>query len=71
MEGKWAPAPLLKGKLQRLTVPLVELRGDATLTNRILDGKLIASTPELRAVAKGALDLPTIASATCGSGSIC
>ena len=57
LQGKWAPAPFLKGKLQRLTTPVVTVRGDATLRQRILDGQLTASSPQLRAVARGALDL--------------
>ena len=57
LQGQWAPAPFLKGKLQRLTVPQVSIRGDATLRNRILEGQLAASSPELRAVARGAVDL--------------
>src|SRR6185295_16171780 len=57
LQGKWAPAPFLKGKLQRLTTPVVDIRGNATLKDRILDGQLIAGSPELRAVARGALDL--------------
>ncbi len=57
LQGQWAPAPFLKGKLQRLTTPMVAIRGDATLQNRRLDGQLTASTPELRAIARGALDL--------------
>jgi translocation and assembly module TamB len=57
LQGQWAPAPFLTGKLQRLTTPRVSIRGDATLKDRILDGQLSASSPELRAVARGALDL--------------
>ena len=57
LQGQWAPAQFLTGKLQRLTMPAVTIRGQATLKNRILDGQLSASSPELRAVAKGALDL--------------
>src|SRR4051812_10551839 len=57
LQGQWAPAQFLTGKLQRLTVPLENIRGDATLKNRILDGQLIAGSPELRAVARGAIDL--------------
>ncbi|HLO19249.1 MAG TPA: translocation/assembly module TamB domain-containing protein [Sphingomicrobium sp.] len=57
LEGKWAPAVFLKGKVERLTVPFVTIKGEATLTDRILDGQLTAATGELRAVAKGALDL--------------
>jgi translocation and assembly module TamB len=55
--GQWAPAQFLTGKLQRLTLPLVNVRGDATLKDRQLDGQLTATSPELRAVAKGTLDL--------------
>src|SRR5436305_1838228 len=57
LQGQWAPAQFLTGKLQRLTVPLENIRGDATLKNRIIDGQLIAGSPELRAVARGAIDL--------------
>jgi len=57
LQGKWAPAQFMSGKLQRLTVPMVTIRGDATLEDRLLDGELAASSPELRAVARGTLDL--------------
>ncbi len=57
LQGKWAPAQFLTGKFHRLTDPVVTIRGDATLKDRILDGQLAASSPELRVVAKGALDL--------------
>ena len=57
LEGKLAPAPFIKGKLQRLTVPFVTVRGEGTLKDRILDGQLTATTGELRAVVKGAVDL--------------
>ncbi|HWC57178.1 MAG TPA: translocation/assembly module TamB, partial [Sphingomicrobium sp.] len=57
LQGRWAPAQFLTGKLQRLTVPAVTIRGEATLKNRLLDGELTAASPELRAVAKGTLDL--------------
>jgi translocation and assembly module TamB len=57
LQGQWAPAQFLKGKLQRLTVPVVNIRGDATLENRILDGQLALGSSELRAVARGSLDL--------------
>src|SRR6185312_3172775 len=33
------------------------IRGDATLKDRQLDGQLSAATPELRAIARGRLDL--------------
>src|SRR4051812_25271693 len=57
LQGQWAPAQFLTGKFHRLTVPLVSIRGDATLKDRLLDGQVSASSPELRAVARGALDL--------------
>ncbi len=57
LQGKWAPAQFLTGKLQRLTVPMVEIRGNATLKDRLLEGQLSAVSPELRAVARGTLDL--------------
>jgi translocation and assembly module TamB len=57
LQGRWAPAQFLTGKLQRLTVPAVTIRGEATLKDRLLDGQLTAASPELRAVARGGLDL--------------
>ncbi|HUP67117.1 MAG TPA: translocation/assembly module TamB domain-containing protein [Sphingomicrobium sp.] len=57
LQGKWAPAQYLTGKFQRLTTPVVDIRGDATLKNRILEGQLSIGSPELRAVARGGLDL--------------
>ncbi len=53
LQGQWAPAQFLTGKLERLTEPVVTIRGDATLKDRLLDGQLTAATPELRAVARG------------------
>ncbi|MBW0007631.1 MAG: translocation/assembly module TamB [Sphingomonas sp.] len=57
LQGQWAPAQFLTGKFQRLTTGMVVIRGDATLKDRQLDGQLSAATPELRAIAKGRLDL--------------
>ena len=48
---------ILKGKLLRLTAPVVRVRGDGRLQDRILDGELSLSSPSLRAVTRGALDL--------------
>src|SRR5205085_2294000 len=39
------------------TEPMVNVRGEATLANRILEGELAVFSPELRAVAKGRVDL--------------
>ena len=57
LQGKLAPAQFLKGKLQRLTAPVVNVRGDAKLADRILEGQLTLASPSLRAVARGSLDL--------------
>ena len=57
LSGKMAPAPFLKGKLQRLTGPLIDVAGAGTLKDRLLDGQLSLSSPSLRAVARGAIDL--------------
>ncbi len=39
---------LLSGKLQRLTTPRIAIKGEATLADRTLSGKLGLSTPALR-----------------------
>ena len=57
LSGMLAPSPFLKGRLQRLTAPQVRVRGEATFVDRLLDGQLALSTPSLRAVAKGGIDL--------------
>jgi len=57
LNGQWAPAQFLKGRGQRLTTPIVTVRGDGTLENRVFDGQLFAGSPEIRAVARGAVDL--------------
>ena len=57
LQGHWAPAQFLTGKFQRLLAPVVAIRGDATLKDRLLDGQLSAASPELRAVARGTIDL--------------
>jgi len=57
LQGKWDPDQFLTGKFQRLTAPVVDIRGDATLKDRLLDGELAISSAALRAVARGALDL--------------
>ena len=57
LNGKLAPAPFLKGKLQRLTAPVVDVRGNGTFERRQLDGELRLASPSLRAVARGRIDL--------------
>ncbi|MEO8176251.1 MAG: translocation/assembly module TamB domain-containing protein [Sphingomicrobium sp.] len=57
LAGQVASAQFLKGRLQRLTAPVVQVRGDGRLQDRVLDGQLTLSSPALRAVTRGALDL--------------
>ena len=57
LKGFLAPAPFLKGKVQRLTAPRVRVDGRATFRDRILDGQLALASLSLRAVALGAFDL--------------
>jgi translocation and assembly module TamB len=57
LQGQWAPAQFLTGKFERLTQRVVNIAGDATLKNRLLDGQLTASSAALRAVARGRIDL--------------
>jgi translocation and assembly module TamB len=56
LTGNLAPSPFLKGKLQRLTAPIVRVSGDATFVHRVLDGSLTLASPSLRAVASGRID---------------
>ncbi|MEO6579673.1 MAG: translocation/assembly module TamB domain-containing protein [Sphingomicrobium sp.] len=57
VSGKLAPAPFLKGRLQRLSSPVIGVSGNGTLKDRLLDGELRMSSPSIRAVARGAVDL--------------
>ena len=57
LSGKLAPSPFLKGKLQRLTAPVVRVTGNATFLERVLDGEMTLASPSLRAVARGKIDL--------------
>ncbi len=56
LSGFVAPAPFLKGRLQRLTAPLVRVNGDATFAQRVLDGRLTLASPSLRAAVAGRMD---------------
>jgi len=57
LTGSIAPAPFLKGRLQRLTAPQIRVNGAATFIDRVLDGQLAMVSPSLRAVVKGGYDL--------------
>jgi translocation and assembly module TamB len=57
LDGKVAAAQFLTGRLQRLTEPAINVRGNATLADSVLDGQLALASPAIRAVARGAVDL--------------
>jgi translocation and assembly module TamB len=57
ISGWAAPAPFLRGKLQRLTAPRIAIGGRGTFENRIFDGSLSLRSASLRLQAQGALDL--------------
>ncbi|MEP7315437.1 MAG: translocation/assembly module TamB domain-containing protein [Sphingomicrobium sp.] len=57
LNGKAVTGQIFKGKLLRLTSPLIDIKGAFTLKNRLLDGELRLGSSALRAVAKGAIDL--------------
>ncbi|MBA2466977.1 MAG: translocation/assembly module TamB, partial [Sphingomonas sp.] len=57
LSGDIAPAQFLTGKLKRLTSPIVRVRGDGRLRDRVLDGELALTSAALRAVGRGAIDL--------------
>lgn len=57
LSGRLAPAQFLRGKLKRLTAPVINVRGAATFEDRQLDGELRLASPSLRAVGRGTIDL--------------
>ena len=57
LRGALAPAQFLTGKMMRLTAPTLKVVGDATLNDRILQGRLTIGSVSLRAVASGSVDL--------------
>ena len=57
LAGVLAPAPILQGKLQRLTSPRVLVTGEATLADRKLDTTLSLRSSAISIDAGGTLDL--------------
>lgn len=55
--GWTAPAPFLRGKLQRLTAPRVLIAGTGTFADRRIDGRLSLRSASLRLETRGAIDL--------------
>ena len=57
LSGVVAPAPYLKGKLQRVTAPRVLVNGSATYANRRLEGGITLRSPSLSVDTTGVIDL--------------
>jgi len=57
LKGMLAPAPITKGKIQRLTSPAIHVDGKATLANRRLDTTLSLKSGAVDIKASGVLDL--------------
>ncbi|MEA3008640.1 MAG: translocation and assembly module TamB [Sphingomonadales bacterium] len=57
LAGRIAPAQFWTGKKARLTAPLVQVAGSATLEDRQLEGRLALRSPALSVVATGIVDL--------------
>ncbi|WCM25300.1 translocation/assembly module TamB [Sphingomonas sp. QA11] len=57
LTGTLTPAPLAKGKLQRLTTPRIAVSGAATLADRRLDGTLTLRSAALAIDTVGTVDL--------------
>ncbi|MDB5684218.1 MAG: hypothetical protein JWM75_1916 [Sphingomonas bacterium] len=57
LSGVLAPAPVLQGKLQRLSSPRILVTGAARLANRALDSTLSLRSTALALDARGVLDL--------------
>jgi translocation and assembly module TamB len=57
LRGWAAPAPFLRGRLQRLTSPHVRIAGNGSFAGRRLGGRLSLLSGALRADARGTIDL--------------
>lgn len=57
LNGMLAPAPFLKGRLQRLTTPRIAVEGSASFVKRRLDGNLTLRSPALLVRSTGVVDL--------------
>ena len=57
LDGFVAPAPFVDGKVQRLTAPRLAVAGEATLVDRLLDGRLSLRSDALDVTAVGGIDL--------------
>lgn len=57
LDGFLAPTSFLKGKLQRLSAPVIRVDGSATLADRRLGGTLALQSEAIELAAAGTLDL--------------
>ncbi len=57
VKGVIMPAPFLSGKAQRLAAPQVQVEGEATYKDRVIDGRMTGATPALFVTADGAVNL--------------
>ena len=57
LKGRWDPDQFITGKFARLTTPEVAIEADGRLEEQVLTGSFTASTPQLRAAVRGAVDL--------------
>ncbi|HYE28210.1 MAG TPA: translocation/assembly module TamB domain-containing protein [Allosphingosinicella sp.] len=57
LSGRLAPAQFWKGKKARLTAPVIQVNGRATLEDRQLQGRLALRSPAMHVVAAGVVDL--------------
>jgi len=57
LSGAAAPAPFLRGKLQRLSAPRILVAGSGLFSDRRLDGRLSLLSPSIRIEARGIVDL--------------
>jgi translocation and assembly module TamB len=57
LSGALTTAQFLKGRMQRLTAPVIKVKGEATFVDRVLGGQLTLGSAALRAVATGKVDL--------------
>ncbi|HEU0135294.1 MAG TPA: translocation/assembly module TamB domain-containing protein, partial [Allosphingosinicella sp.] len=57
LAGRIAPAQFWKGKKARLTAPVVQVSGNATLQDRRIEGRLALRSPALSVVGTGTVDL--------------
>ena len=57
LTGAVAPAQFWHGKKARLTAPVVRVAAEATLADRVLDGRVSLRSPALKVESRGAIDL--------------